>query len=334
MCTSLTATPSGEAAVDVAWQPSTPARGRLAGYRVYRNGVLLRQVQATSMQATNLGAASTHSFTVAAVDTHGWISPQSAPVTASTTPPEQTRGGAHVFLLASTDRSFADFRDHYRSVGTVHPTYYDCDKSARLYGSNNRQITQWAQARGVKVLPRINCQFSAVLNKLLRDPALRAKWLDDLVALVDTEGYDGLNVDFEAGYATDRDVYTSFIAELSQRLHTRGKLLSIAVSAKFRDVLDHPRSSFYDYAALQNYVDTVFVMAWGWHWSGSVDGSQDDARWLRQVVDYIKTMPNRHRFVLGAHLYGMDWPNGGGLQNRGMPYEYSDVQALIARYGG
>jgi spore germination protein YaaH len=45
-------------------------------------------------------------------------------------------------------------------------------------------------------------------------------------------------------------------------------------------------------------------------------------------------MPNPSRFVLGAHLYGMDWPNGGGPQNKGVAYEHSDIQALIARYGG
>ena len=331
--TGLTATPSGEASVDLAWQPSVPARGRLAGYRVYRDGVMLRQTQSTSLQVSNLGAATSHTFTVAAVDTHGWISPLSAPATASTTPPVQSTGGAHAFLLASTDRSFADFRAHYRQIGVVYPTYYDCDwRTWEMYGKNNPQITQWAQARGVKVLPRVNCQSGAGLNKILREPALRARWLDRMTALVDTEGYDGLNVDFEAGYATDRDVYTAFIADLSQRLHARGKLLSIAVSAKRQDVANHPRSTFYDYVSLSQYVDHVFVMAWGIHWASSAPGAQDDSRWVRQVVEYLKTMPNKQRFVLGAHLYGMDWANGGGQGNPGVAYEHSDIVATAQRY--
>jgi spore germination protein YaaH len=330
----LTATPSGEATVDLAWQPSTPARGRLAGYRVYRDGVMLRQTQSTSLQVANLGAATSHAFTVAAVDTHGWISPLSAPVTASTTPPVQTTGGAHAFLLASTDRSFEDFRAHYRQIDTVYPTYYDCDwKSWEMYGQNNPQITQWAQARGVKVLPRVDCQSGAGLNKILNDPARRGRWLDRMTALVDDEGYDGLNVDFEAGYATDRDAFTAFIAELSQRLHARGKLLSVTASAKTRDVANHPRSTFYDYVALSQYADHVFVMAWGIHWASSAPGAQDDARWETQVVDYLKTMPDPRKFVLGAHLYGMDWPNGGGSANPGSAYEYADVVATAARYG-
>jgi spore germination protein YaaH len=51
------------------------------------------------------------------------------------------------------------------------------------------------------------------------------------------------------------------------------------------------------------------------------------------VADYVASMPNRERFVLGTHLYGMDWPNGGGPANRATALEHADVRALITRYG-
>ena len=38
-------------------------------------------------------------------------------------------------------------------------------------------------------------------------------------------------------------------------------------------------------------------------------------------------MPNRSRFVLGTHLYGMDWPAGGGPANKATALEYADVRA-------
>ena len=44
-------------------------------------------------------------------------------------------------------------------------------------------------------------------------------------------------------------------------------------------------------------------------------------------------MPNRSRFVLGTHLYGMDWPNGGGPQHEAAALEHADVQDLVARHG-
>jgi spore germination protein YaaH len=322
-----------DSALILSWSPSFPARGRVTGYRVYRDGKPLRGVQGLSTQVTNLAAAASHVFTVAAVDSSGWVSAQSAPASISTTPPIRTTGRAHAFLLASTDRSFADFRDHYRQIGVVHPTYFDCTANADLVGHDDPLITHWAQARGVKVLPRYNCQRGAVLNRILNDPALRAQWLDQLVGSVEQNGYDGVNIDFETGYPTDRSAFTSFIAELAQRLHARGKLLSIAVSPKSSDVPNHPRSTFFDYPALSQYADWIFVMAWGIHWTSSAPGPQDDIVWTRMILDYIDTIPNKGRFVLGTQLYGMDWPNGGGSANPGTAYEYSGIQSLIARVG-
>jgi spore germination protein YaaH len=330
----LTALASGEATVDLAWQPSVPARGKVAAYRIYRDGVMLRQVPGTSATVANLGAASTHTFAVAAVDSLGWLSAQSAPATVTTTPPEQTSGTAQAFLLASTDASFADFRAHYRQIGYVYPTYYDCDRgNSSLIGRGNAQITGWAEARGVKVEPRINCQTSAIVDRILRDPGTRSAWLDALVATAVDNGYDGLNLDFEAGWPQDRDAFTSFVAELAQRLHAQGKLLSVDVSPKVDDVPNHPRSTFFDYVQLQQYADNLFVMAWGIHWATSSPGAQDDMGWERLVLAYVSTMAHPEKFSLGLQLYTMDWAAGGGGAHPADAYEYADLQSLIQRTG-
>jgi spore germination protein YaaH len=249
------------------------------------------------------------------------------------TPPLPSTGRAHAFLLASTDRSFADFRAHYRQIGTVYPTFFDCSEDAELTGRDNQQIVTWARARAVKVLPRFNCQRSDVLRRILTEGGLRAQWLDRVVGLVDQNGYDGLNLDFEAGYASDRAAYTSFVAELAARLHARGKLLSLAVSAKTADVQGHPRSTFFDYPALVQHADTIFVMAWGIHWAKSGPGPQDDLAWLQRVVSYVASVGSSGRFVLGMQLYGMDWPAGGGTAHPATSYEYSDLTDLIRRVG-
>jgi spore germination protein YaaH len=318
----------------LSWAPSRPARGTIAGYRIYRDGRPLRQVATIATRITNLAAASSHVFTVAAVDSSGWLSPQSAPATISTAPPIRSTGKAQAFLLATTDRSFADLRAHYTQIGVVYPTYFDCTPTADIADRPNAQITTWAQQRGVKVLPRMNCQNSAVIDRILNDPATRSQWLDRIAGLVQRDGYDGISIDFEAGYASDRAAYTSFITELAARLHAAGRLLTVAASAKTADVPNHPRSTFFDYAALSQQADWIFVMGWGVHWMTSAPGSQDDIAWLRGVVGYVATMPQRGRFVLGTQLYGMDWPNGGGTANPATSYEFGDVQARIAQMGG
>jgi spore germination protein YaaH len=330
---SVLASDVSDSELTLTWSPSQPQRGTIASYRVYRDGKVLRGVRGLSTRVTNLAAAASHVFTVAAVDSSGWVSAQSAPAQVSTAPPVPSTGSAHAFLLASTGASFADFRAHYRQIGVVYPTYFDCTAAADLTGRDDPLVTGWSRVRGVKVLPRFNCQSTAVLHRILTEPGLRARWIDQLVGTVQANGYDGMNLDFEAGAATDRSAFTSFFTELAARLHQNGKLLSVAVSGKWADLPNHPRSTFYDYQALALQADWVFVMAWGIHWRTSEPGPTEDIAWVRAVMDYTATMPNKGRFVIGTPMYGFDWPNGGGNANPGTPLEHAEIQALIRRTG-
>jgi spore germination protein YaaH len=68
-------------------------------------------------------------------------------------------------------------------------------------------------------------------------------------------------------------------------------------------------------------------MAWGIHWATSAPGAQDDMSWVQKVVDYVATIPNHERFVLGMQLYAMDWADQPASGERALTYEYADVAA-------
>ncbi|HXE45852.1 MAG TPA: glycosyl hydrolase family 18 protein [Conexibacter sp.] len=322
-----------DSAVGVQWSPSSAHAGRIAGYRVLRNGAVVGQVSGTSAVIGNLAPSSDYRFSVVAVDSLGYASAPSGAVTARTADPVPTGGHAQAYLLASTDQSFQDFQAHYRQIGVLYPTYFDCTADVTLGGRDDPLVTRWAQARKVLVLPRINCQETARVDRILTDPATRRQWLDGLTQLVADHGYDGLSIDFEAGPASDRDALSSFVADLAGRLHAAGKLLTIAVSPKTRDSLTHPRSGIFDYARLSQSADWVLVMVWGLHWSTSVPGAQDDASWAKGVADYVATLPLRQKFVYGTNLYAMDWPNGGGPSNAATAYQYGEIVPRLPQLG-
>src|SRR4051812_30129242 len=97
------------------------------------------------------------------------------------------------------------------------------------------------------------------------DPGTEQAVISGLVSLVTTNGYDGINLDFESGAPSDRPALSAFVVALAGALHGVGARLSVDVSPKVRDVLNHPRSTFYDYAAIARAADGVLVMAWGLH---------------------------------------------------------------------
>jgi spore germination protein YaaH len=324
-----------DTSLTLGWDPvALPGGSKLRGYRVIRDGKVVAQVPNAQATFGNLAPKSTHDWSVATVDTLGYVSPPSSATRIVQTDPPPTTGNAQAFLLASTSSSFTAFRKHYQQIGVVYPTFWDCNSNtAKIEGRNDQQIVDFARDRKVKVLPRFNCQNPSMINKILWDQSVRAEWLNTITKMIDDYGYDGVNIDFEAGWAKDRDALSQFMRELSGRVHAKGKLLSQAVSAKTEDVPNHPRSTFFDYKELVKSNDYVFVMAWGVHWATSAPGPQDDFSWVRQVVDYVSTMPNREKFVMGTMLYGMDWANGGREANPGQGLHYSEIQALIARTG-
>jgi chitodextrinase len=113
----LTAAAAGSTGANVSWSASTDNVGA-TGYIVRRNGVQVATPASTSFADTGLSAATTYSYTVAARDAAGNVSPDSTSVsvttasTADTTPPSTPTGltgaaagstGANLSWSASTD---------------------------------------------------------------------------------------------------------------------------------------------------------------------------------------------------------------------------------------
>ena len=318
--------------VELGWGNARKRSSPIAGYRILRNGVPVGQVRGLSATIGNLAPVTGYRFAIAAVDRWGYTG-QSTIAQTTTAMPPPTTGKLHAFLLASTDESFIDLQRHYRQIGTVYPTYFDCRRgNGAIIGKDDPLVTRWAQLRKIVVMPRFNCQHGPTLNMMLRNSALRETTLTNLVGLVQTHGYDGINLDFEAGFDTDRDVLTSFVAELGRRLHALGKRLAVEVSAKFYGT-QPGRSAFYDYPNLGRHADTVFVMAWGWHWTTSDPGPSDELANVLKVANYVATMPNKHRYVLGLPLYAHDWPWSGGPSNPSVPREYGEIMETAQRHG-
>jgi spore germination protein YaaH len=332
--TGLRAVSVTDTSATLAWDAAKPGTGRIVGYRVFRDGRTLGQVAATQLAVPRLETAQAYTFTVVAVDNRGRLSLPSHALTVATNPPVPSTGSLHAFVLASTGSSFDDFKAHYRQVGAIHATYFECNRASGLVqGRDDPRITQFAKLRQVEVYARFDCQDTAVLHRVLTEPALRGAWLATLTNLAVQNGYDGVNVDFEAGAPTDRAAYTSFVTELAARLHAIGKKVAVDVSAKTADNPTHPRSGLYDYPALARVADVVFVMAWGIHWSTSAPGPIADMPWLQAIVRYVNTLPNRSTYVMGSPMYGMDWPRTSGTGTPANALEWNDVAALSARVG-
>ena len=70
--------------IGLSWSASTDNSGAVAGYRVYRGGINVATTTATNATDTGLAPSTTYTYTVAAFDASGNVSPQSSSVSATT----------------------------------------------------------------------------------------------------------------------------------------------------------------------------------------------------------------------------------------------------------
>ena len=144
------------------------------------------------------------------------------------------------------------------------------------------------------------------IHDLLSIPENRMRAISTI--LEESEGCDGVNIDFERPGSEDRELFTGFIGELADSLHKKDMELSVDVTAvNWGDRIDA--------AAIANAADHIFIMGYDYHWSGSsksgpvapLEGETYNV--THSVNYYIEETQNRpERIVLGVPYYGYDWP--------------------------
>jgi len=239
-----------------------------------------------------------------------------------------------VFLLASAPDSLADLKRHARSVGIVYPTFYDCERpSGSITGSAQAAVGSYAQAQGLRVMPRFNCQDGATVHTILTDPLRRAATLAALASIAVQGSNRGVCLDLENDVGADREAMSSFVRTLAAMLHARHRRLTVVVVG-LRGEEPARQGAFYDYRAISAAADHVFVLAWGTHWAGSGPGPIASLEYVRAVVGYVASLPNASRFAIGAPMYALDWRAGEGeVPASAAASQYTDVVSLARRVG-
>ncbi|WP_068672068.1 glycosyl hydrolase family 18 protein [Oceanobacillus sp. Castelsardo] len=148
--------------------------------------------------------------------------------------------------------------------------------------------------------------FSPILaSQVLNNPTVRQNLINNIYNLVSMKGYAGVNIDFEGIMAQDRDMFSTFLSELKNRLGSEGFLLTVAVPPKTNDNIPWLRG--YDYGGIGSVVDIIFIMAYDWHHRGSEPGPVAPINDVRRTIEYALEKMNSRKIILGVPLYGYDW---------------------------
>jgi spore germination protein YaaH len=196
--------------------------------------------------------------------------------------------------------------------GRVVPQYGPAQSTA--IASNLKKL----RAAGVPIVPTIanitggNWSYQPAAL-VLHDPAVMARHVAAIVALVQRQHYAGIDIDYEDLHAADRQAFAAFVTDLAAALHAKGKILSVALFAKTTNAGTDPRNVAQDYAAIGRAADQVRLMAYDYHWGSSPPGPVAPIGWVRDVLNYAKSQIPAQKIILGVPLYGYDWIGSHGV---------------------
>lgn len=217
---------------------------------------------------------------------------------------------------ASLPDSFPTFQRHFELVDMVIPFWHSIHPSGEIEDRGvRREVIDFAHAHDIAVIPLFNNAKVGNSAGFLVSAAAREEAIREILELVETNGYDGVHIDFELLPPEWREEFTSFIAELRVTLGM-GRHLSVAVFPKVE--VDPEIHGLYDYAALSGLTDFIVLMGYDRHWATAPAGPISPHDWIE---DNLRLALNEEgvpadRLVLAVGGYGYDWPNGGGPGNR------------------
>lgn len=126
-------------------------------------------------------------------------------------------------------------------INVVAPTFFSLATSEKgaivaNVGQAGQNYINWAHSNGYKVWPWVaneatNKEEKDFTSSILNDYKSREKLINSILAAVEMYNLDGINLDFENMYESDKDAYTRLVIELAPRLKELGKVLSVDVTA-------------------------------------------------------------------------------------------------------
>lgn len=231
----------------------------------------------------------------------------SMPLTASLKSWQSPAGIRAAFYVAWDPQSFFSLKRSISKLNLVIPEWFFLDENAdTIKTSIDKRAFDVIKESGVSVVPMLTNNIHEkwrgdVVHRIINDPVKKERLISDLIRLLQQNHFQGINIDFEELVETKNEVLVTFQKELYQRLHAQNLIVT-------QDVI--PFNEDYNYTALGNYNDYLFLMAYDEHSADGTPGGISSQRWMEAALDDMAKHVDTRKIILGLAGYGYDWRAG------------------------
>ena len=179
-----------------------------------------------------------------------------------------------------------------------------------------------AKRQKVRVVPTVMWGDGSATQKILSNSTTRIALEDEIANMVKQNGFDGVDIDFEAKQSQTRDYFSTFLKGLYQRLSGKWVYCTVEARQPLVDrfspgaVIPADAEDFAnDYVAMNKYCDRVEIMAYD---QGTIDLRLNLARsapyapvadpgWVEDLVTLAAQNISKNKLIIGIPNYGYEY---------------------------
>lgn len=230
-----------------------------------------------------------------------------------TASPILTEGKINLIWEMTYSKSNIKLGEETPGIDVISPTWFEIvDKAGTIKNRATPEYVEYAHKNGWQVWALFSNSFSDIegTSIILNNSDTRQEIIRSILAYAALYKLDGINLDFENMYKTDKDAYTQFVREFYPLAKEQGLFVSVDVSVP--DGSD-TWSKCYDRKALAESVDYICLMTYDQHWSTSPKaGSTAELIWVEENLQKTLNEVPANKLLLGIPLYTRLWTVDSG----------------------
>lgn len=191
---------------------------------------------------------------------------------------------------------------------------YGFNEDGSLNVPNDEPLLLAAQKYGVQpilvltTLSKAGVFRSDLAVTLFLNESVKARLIDEVLAVMQTKGYAGVDVDFEFIPAENTAAFVDFVEELTARANALGFFTLVALAPKTSVDQRGLLYESHDYAALGAAANFSLLMTYEWGYKYGPPLAVAPINNVRRVLEFGVTQIPPQKILMGIPGYGYDWP--------------------------
>lgn len=251
------------------------------------------------------------------------ISPQSTPA------PEQSSISSSFEVSGwipywAKEKGVAEARAHIDQLTEINPFAYTVKSDSTLFDAMKIKEMPWtplldeARAKKVRIIPSVLWTDAEAMHQTFISTAKRTALINSIVATINENNFDGIDLDFEAKYAKTKPFFSLFLKELYVATGNKWVMCTIEprtpMEARYDTIPDDIQYAN-DFVAINAYCDRVRIMTYD---QGTIDLALNragtdpyipiaDPVWVEKVVNLAAQTIAKNKLVIGVTTYGYEY---------------------------